>query len=600
LLFGIGKINSQIMREKKRGIFTQLKFVFWAFCILGISTNSTLLFGQSQEVKLQNEIQKYEVLSQEETTNTFVFYQLSRKMLDLHLLRKKEESFRQNSRFKNFGKQLDTLKNAYVYAQNALQLYRKSSKEEKIALNKRGIASSKVVFNLNEAVAKAAADVLLKIPYNVDYQLLSQRNPYNLPQFADTTQVLRNALITQTSDYLESFPKTRSTASIKSLRKRLLKQYTSIAGLRYKGTGGGYLYEKYCELILKDYSKEELRKVLKEFYGADYDFKNPQRQLRYFQKLEQIAQKHNLDVLSFLCELNLNFEGANSENQDLYADFIQELAPLDIAFVAVQKLAGKSIRDKDWQEAIEVYQKYKNFFPKKQQDFERIISMLQDPDDELKLTILNKKINSDLDESSPVPLGVGDDLLFCRKNIGTGQDIYLFQNQTVQKLPNSINTLSHEVPQSITLDGNTLVLFGNYAYLPEYRLEIRQQAEKLGKGDLFYAEKQKDNSWGRVRAFPSPINSEEYDFNLTFSADQKAVFFASDRKQIAIKNKNYRPKAPRNQLYFHGREEFNTDIYVSEWNDKDMLWSEPVNLGEVINTSFAEAMPFLHPDMKTL
>ena len=153
------------MRDKKLKVFKKLQRVFWVFCILNFSTNSSLLFGQSQEGKLQNEIQKYEILSKEETTNTFVFYQLSRKLLDLHLLRKKEEKIRQDSRFKNFGKQLDTLKNAYIYAQEALQLYRKGSKEEKIALNKRGIASSKVVFNLKEAIAKAAADILLKIPF---------------------------------------------------------------------------------------------------------------------------------------------------------------------------------------------------------------------------------------------------------------------------------------------------------------------------------------------------------------------------------------------------------------------------------------------------
>lgn len=579
-------------------VYSNVKILFFIFLIF--STNSTLLFGQNQEENLQKEIQKYEVLSQNSTSKPFVFFQLGRKGLDLHLLRKKNEKLYQDIRFKDFGVQLDSLKIAYKYAQKALILYRKSSQEEKLALSKKGIASSKVVFNLNEALAKAAADVLLKAPYNVDYQLLSQKSPYNLPQFADTTQVLRNSLINQTKYYLEHFPKTRSTNSIKSLQKRLLKQYISILGLRYKGTGAGYLYERYCNLILQDYSKGELSKILKEFYGADYDFANSAEQNKYFQVLQEIAQNNKLDVLSFLCELNLNYEGATVENKNLYVEFIQNLAPLDIAFVAVQKLTAKSIRDKNWQEAIEIYQKYQSIFPKKQRDFERIISMLQDPDDELKLTILTKNINSDLDESSPVPLGEASDLLFCRKNFGTGQDIYLFQNQKVKKLNSSINTISHEVPQSISLDGNTLVLFGNYAYLPEYRIEIRQQADKLGKGDLFYSEKQKDNSWGRVRAFPSPINSEEYDFNLTFTAKQQAVFFASDRKQMEEKNKNYRPKAPQNQLYFHGREEFNTDIYVSEWNDTNQIWSEPINLGEIINTPFAEAMPFLHPDGKTL
>ena len=99
---------------------------------------------------------------------------------------------------------------------------------------------------------------------------------------------------------------------------------------------------------MQDYSKEDLRKILKEFYGADYDFANSEKQNKYFETLQRIAQKRDLDVLNFLCELNLNYKGANEENQNLYADFIQNLAPLDIAFVAVQKLAVKSIRDKNW------------------------------------------------------------------------------------------------------------------------------------------------------------------------------------------------------------------------------------------------------------
>jgi outer membrane protein OmpA-like peptidoglycan-associated protein len=53
-------------------------------------------------------------------------------------------------------------------------------------------------------------------------------------------------------------------------------------------------------------------------------------------------------------------------------------------------------------------------------------------------------------------------------------------------------------------------------------------------------------------------------------------------------------------LYFHGREEFNIDIFVSEKNQETGEWNEPINLGEIINTPFAETQPFLHPDMKTL
>ena len=41
------------------------------------------------------------------------------------------------------------------------------------------------------------------------------------------------------------------------------------------------------------------------------------------------------------------------------------------------------------------------------------------------------------------------------------------------------------------------------------------------------------------------------------------------------------------------------DIFVSRLNEKG-IWSEPVNLGEIINTKLNEETPFLGVDGKTL
>ena len=42
------------------------------------------------------------------------------------------------------------------------------------------------------------------------------------------------------------------------------------------------------------------------------------------------------------------------------------------------------------------------------------------------------------------------------------------------------------------------------------------------------------------------------------------------------------------------------DIYVSFWDDQSRYWTEPKNLGPVVNTAFQELTPTLSPDNKTL
>jgi outer membrane protein OmpA-like peptidoglycan-associated protein len=284
-------------------------------------------------------------------------------------------------------------------------------------------------------------------------------------------------------------------------------------------------------------------------------------------------------------------------------------------------LASSFIVDEKWSEASAVYQKFKPLFTQKdfgkKDDFDKIIALLNAKEDNLNLKNLGKNVNTEGYETAPVPFldAYGNEgLYFCRMDLGTGQDVYysVFDKESEKyskaiRLPNGVNTNTHEVPQSVSFDGNTLVLFGNYGSLDAYKIELRQQNNKLGNGDLFFVERNikqdsdKNNTnnltWGRIKAFPFPVNTPNYEAGLSFSADGNAVVFSSDREGVVG---NHLPKAPKDRLYFHGREEFNIDIFVSEKNQETGEWDEPINLGEIINTPFAETQPFLHPDMKTL
>ncbi|AFM03924.1 outer membrane protein/peptidoglycan-associated (lipo)protein [Bernardetia litoralis DSM 6794] len=607
-----------------------MRFILLLFSFLLLFQN--FVFGQNtikeglQNLQSKNypkAISIFDELLKKEPQNTALLYNRAYATLLLHQSNKVIEIKTEDLRFKNFQSQHDTLKHAYKLTSQALENYRNLSESDKNKLISEGIGNFKDVFNLKEGIAKASSNLIVDAFYYVPFQRLPLTPPYNRPENADTTQALRHILVLQATDFLETYQKTRAYDGIKNARRSLLKEFITIPDLRARGTGNGYLYEKYYAYILEDYTEEELRNIIPEFYGADWNFpKYGYKNKEEYKKLEAFAKSKSLTVLELFGKLNLHYKGVIYENKmclncDLYSDFINEFAPHQLAFVAVQKLASQFIVDKKWSEASAVYQKFKPLFVNKnfgkQDDFDKIIALLNQKEDNLRLKNLGKNINTGGYETAPVPFvnSYGNEgLYFCRMDLGTGQDVYysFYENGKYSKavrLPDGVNTNTHEVPQSVSFDGNTLVLFGNYGGLDAYKIELRQQNNKLGNGDLFFAERNTkgDNNnsnsptWGRIKAFPFPVNTPNYEAGLSFSADGNAVVFSSDREGVIG---NHLPKAPKDRLYFHGREEFNIDIFVSEKNGETGEWNEPINLGEIINTPFAETQPFLHPDMKTL
>ncbi|MBI5325148.1 MAG: PD40 domain-containing protein, partial [Ignavibacteriae bacterium] len=272
--------------------------------------------------------------------------------------------------------------------------------------------------------------------------------------------------------------------------------------------------------------------------------------------------------------------------QTQFENYIEFNAPSENAFIAVQRLAEPFIRDKDWNGAIGVYQKYKSKFPMMQDRFDKIIDMLKKPKQKLIVKNLENGVNTGEDEYSPIPTADGKLLYFTGYNradgIG-GEDIFVSENknntqwQKAKQMGAVINSATHEYSSSISTDGNQLIIFGNYS-------------ESMGNGDLFYSDKIKFG-WSSVKHFPEPINSSYFDCDGKQTSDGKAILFVSDRYGCVG---DFKKKG----TIFNGSYWGNTDIYICEKTDDG--WSEPINLGNVINTPFAERSPFLHPDGKTL
>lgn len=268
-----------------------------------------------------------------------------------------------------------------------------------------------------------------------------------------------------------------------------------------------------------------------------------------------------------------------------YERFIRRFAPSQDAFVAVERLAAPYLRVRDWQGAAEVYERYRGYFEPADERFAAIIELLCAPEEGLVVTNLGEGVNTSGNEGLPVPTADGRLLYFTgkdRPDCAGGEDVFVSESkqgfwQPALSLGYRINSQSHESANSVSADGNRLILLGNYP-------------GSLGGGDNFEVEKT-SRGWGFPYLFPRPVNSIYFDSDGFETPDGKALLFTSDR--------------PGNIGGFHKKGEAyngnywgNTDIYVSQKTDSG--WSEPINLGPAINTPFAERSPSLHPDGKTL
>ncbi|MCW3085590.1 MAG: hypothetical protein JWP12_2956 [Bacteroidetes bacterium] len=125
----------------------------------------------------------------------------------------------------------------------------------------------------------------------------------------------------------------------------------------------------------------------------------------------------------------------------------------------------------------------------------------------------------------------------------------------------NINTVHHDANIALSADGQTLFIF--------------HSTEKDG-GDI-YMSTLKGDVWGIPEPLGSNINTKSWEGSVSLSADEKHLYFASERPG------GYGGK----------------DLYVSD-KQADGSWGKAVNLGATINTPYNDDAPFIHPDGITL
>ncbi|MEL7120639.1 MAG: OmpA family protein [Bacteroidota bacterium] len=127
-----------------------------------------------------------------------------------------------------------------------------------------------------------------------------------------------------------------------------------------------------------------------------------------------------------------------------------------------------------------------------------------------------------------------------------------------------INTRLNEAAQTMAADGKTLV----------FSACLRRDGK--GSCDLYISEFS-NGRWSTPKNIGTPINTSAWESQPALSADGKTLYFTSNRKG--------------------GLGGY--DIWVSRRLNASQ-WSQPENLGDLINTSSDDEAPFLHPDGSTL
>ena len=198
-------------------------------------------------------------------------------------------------------------------------------------------------------------------------------------------------------------------------------------------------------------------------------------------------------------------------------------------------------------------------------------------------------INTKDPEYFPTITVDGKTILFTRRIVeprskphGFQEDFYISQFDEVKKiwgpaipLPKNINTLFNEGAPTIGPDGRSLIFVAC-----SDMSGVNYGEGRVGKGscDLFYTKKI-GSRWLNPVNIPGYINTTLWETQPSLSADGKTLYFIREVKNRGASD--------------------NADIFKSTLLD-DGSWSQPERLSDVINSPYAEESVLIHPDGKTL
>jgi outer membrane protein OmpA-like peptidoglycan-associated protein len=249
------------------------------------------------------------------------------------------------------------------------------------------------------------------------------------------------------------------------------------------------------------------------------------------------------------------------------------------------------------------------------------ISSAQDTEILWEMKHLGWKVNSRFHDSAPIISPDGKTLYFFvadhpqnKYGVDNSQDIWYCQKDAYGEwgkaihMESPLNTQRYNQVMSVLADGNTLLIRGANGNSEGFSLTTRVNGkwsnprslripdyDKMNKGrfsgafmtsdgkvmvlyfsetkegkrsDLYVSFNQGSNSWSKPEKIGDPISTHLDEFGPFITADNKSMFFASNR----------------------GGGYGSSDIYRTERLDESWLkWSDPVNIGPPVNTDEFDA-----------
>ncbi|MDY0216588.1 MAG: OmpA family protein [Bacteroidales bacterium] len=269
--------------------------------------------------------------------------------------------------------------------------------------------------------------------------------------------------------------------------------------------------------------------------------------LPYFEKAYKLKPDVALDIQYYLAQnYHINYEFDKAINY--YRSYLNSLS-------------GKTLNDS----SAEVYKKINECENGK---------ILIKKEERVFIDNMGTEINTAYDEYGPVITADESVLMFTSKRpLVVNQrpergdyieNVYISNRKDKkwtlsENIGKTLNTDYHNAVKALSNDGQQLII---------YRGD--------NGGDLFLS-KASGDSWSKPSRLPKQINTNYHEASASFSYDGKTLYFVSDKP---------------GGLGGH-------DIYQTKVDNRGN-WSDPVNLGGVVNTPYEEISVFAHPDGKSL
>ncbi len=307
------------------------------------------------------------------------------------------------------------------------------------------------------------------------------------------------------------------------------------------------------------------------------------------QALELYLKAYDFNPDNALLNMRIGECYLKTTRKDQAISYLERAVQLNVATLRIYYLLGMAYQQNyRFDEAIEQYTFYRQSLTpqeaiQQRASIDRRIAecnhakqLIKEP---LRVFIDNmgSTVNSEYDDYSPVLSPDGKTMYFTsRRPIGRRprtdkNDHKYFENifitrkvgdrwSTAEPIDGRINTKTHEATAGIKPDGNTLFIY---------------RGDK--GGDIYESHFEKDR-WKKPGKMARSLRSRgTQETSIAFTSDGTRVYFISDR-----------PGG------FGGK-----DIWTSDRNEKGR-WSEPVNLGSMVNTEYDEESLYLAPDDITL